>query len=96
MYADLKSVSKNGDSVVEKLSNKVNYPDDEVSDTGEGNEKAYDEGNDVLLFNESDDSVDTAYNHSENKLDQELEELGEGFVCFGNGRGLICHEIISF
>ena len=37
-FLRLQLVSKDGDSVVKNLGNKVNYPCDSITDTGKGNE----------------------------------------------------------
>lgn len=68
---------------MKNLGNKVNYPSDEVSDTGEGNEKTNYEGNNVLGFEVSNDSLDTANDCAKEKLDKDLSDLGELFVSLG-------------
>ena len=45
---------------MKNLGNKVNYPSDEVSDTGEGNKNTNNKGNNILGLEVLNESVDTA------------------------------------
>ena len=78
-----KSVNKHGEFSVKNGGNNVDYPDNNVSDTGEGNKKANYKGNDVLGLEVLNDSVHTANDSAKEDLDKDLGDLGEAFVGFG-------------
>jgi hypothetical protein len=79
----LRLVGKEGDLVLGDRGNKVDEPDDEVADTGKKTYKTYNEGKSVLGFGELNNSVDTAYNVTEEELDKYLSDLGEVIVRSG-------------
>jgi len=66
-----------------------------VSNTGEGNEKTNNEGNDILGFEVSYDTVDSACNNACKNLDKYSCDKGKGIIGAGKS-GFLCHNKISF
>ena len=81
-----------GDPVGCDLGNEVYDPKDE-SKTYEI-ENACNKGDYILGLKETDDPVNTAYNSTEDKLKNDLEDLGECLVL--SGYGFVCHSYSPF
>jgi len=68
-------VSENGDPVAGNLGNEVNYPSDEVADTGKKHEDTHDESNDIFLLYKPDDAVNAADDEAEENLEKNFSDL---------------------
>ena len=82
-------VNEDSELVVKNNGNKVNYLENEVSDTGEERNKTDNKGNGVLGLGVLDDSVNTANDVAKENLKNNSCDFGEVVILLGNRRG--CH-----
>ena len=81
------SVGKDGDAVVQQLSDPVKHPSDAVADTGNQNENANDKRDGVLCFGVAYDAVNAADQPAKKELKKQFCNFGQIFVS-------LCHDAI--
>lgn len=87
-------VNKHSVLAVHNESNKVNPPENEVSDTGEKTDDTGKKSGYVLCFGKSDDTVNTADDKTENELKYNSKKPGNVVELIA--KRSVCHSFSSF